>query len=115
MSARRGADRVAAGGPCRAASAAHAVPGGRSPRRLGRRCLAAAAWALPAGVLALLPKCPACLAAHVAIGAGLGLSLSRAAHLRTLLASLCVASLCCLAARGALRRARSPARGQRAS
>jgi hypothetical protein len=50
-------------------------------------------------MLALLPKCPACLAAYVAIGTGVGLSLSTATPLRLLLVLLCVAVLSYLAAR----------------
>ena len=40
------------------------------------------AWVLPSAILVLVPKCPACLAAHVMLWTGLGLSLSTATYLR---------------------------------
>jgi hypothetical protein len=59
----------------------------------GAKSLSVAGWIVPAVLLALMPKCPACLAAYIAAGTGLGLSLSTAAHLPTSLLILCASSL----------------------
>jgi hypothetical protein len=71
--------------------------------RPARRTRGAVAFALPSIALALLPKCPMCIAAWVAIGGGLGVSLSTAAHLRTALVWACWSVLVLLAARVAMR------------
>ena len=58
-----------------------------------RRVRDVSAWVLPSVGLVLLPKCPACLAAYVALWTGIGLPLSTATWLRWVLLFLCVASL----------------------
>ena len=51
------------------------------------------AWVLPSAILVLVPKCPACLAAYVAVWTGIGLSFSAATNLRVSLMVLCVGLL----------------------
>jgi hypothetical protein len=69
-----------------------------------RRGIEAIEWAVPGAILALLPKCPMCVAAYVALATGVGVSVSAATYLRTGTIVLCVASLLFLGARTVMRR-----------
>ena len=69
------------------------APNERITPTSGRRVRGAFAWIFPTAILVLVPKCPACLAAHLTLWTGLGLSFSTATYLRWGLLCLCVISL----------------------
>ena len=86
-----------------AVAQAAAGPTAAGENRPLRRTRGAAAFALPSVALALVPKCPMCIAAWLAIGGGFGISITTAAHLRTAVVWLCWSALVLLAARVAMR------------
>ena len=64
----------------------------------------AARWVVPSAVLVLMPKCPACVVAYVAIVTGAGISISMAAYLRVMVLALCAVALAYFATKVLLRR-----------
>jgi len=61
-----------------------------NPRTFARRYVDVFGWIILGAILAILPKCPMCLAAYIALWSGIGLSFSAATHLRVLLLMLSV-------------------------
>jgi hypothetical protein len=64
-----------------------------------RRCVDLVTWTISSAILALVPKCPMCLAAYLAAWTGLGLSVSAATHLRWSLLILATALILFLTAK----------------
>jgi hypothetical protein len=65
-------------------------------KTLGRRVREGAGWFLPGALLALMPKCPICLAAYVALCTGFTMSRSSAHILMRTLTAVCVGTLALL-------------------
>lgn len=62
-------------------------------------CREATHWIAPSVGLALIPKCPMCVAAYVAAISRVGISMPVATGLRLGMVTLCVATLLLMAAR----------------
>lgn len=85
-----------------ALDAPRAAPPEPHHRTWPSRARTALAWALPITTLALIPKCPACIAAYMLLFTGIGVSLPAAGAIRTALTTLCVIAIAWLLVRAAI-------------
>ena len=64
-----------------------------------KRSLSVAGQTLPAAILLLIPKCPACMVVYIALLTGAAISSTTAIYLSTTIMTLCIASLLYIAIR----------------
>ena len=74
-------------------SRAHGGSKARQPAPWRRRIGEAAEWLLPGAALALLPKCPMCVAAYLALGTGVMMTPAAAHLLLRTVTVLCIGAL----------------------
>ena len=67
--------------------------------RVARRSGEIAGWIVPGAILALLPKCPMCLAAYLMMATGIRVFVAAAVSLRAFLVVVCVSLLVLLGRR----------------
>ncbi len=72
---------------------------GNRPPGLLRRAWRGIQWLFPATFLVLMPKCPMCVAAYIALFTGVGVSVSTARWIQILMLVFCLSSLAYLAVR----------------
>jgi len=75
---------------------------GKRPTGLRHRAWRMIQWLCPVTLLALMPKCPLCLAAYVALFTGIGISVATARWIQILLLVFCWTALAYLACRKTL-------------
>jgi hypothetical protein len=70
---------------------------------VARRSSEAAGWIVPSILLALVPKCPMCVAAYIALVSGVSVTMSTASIVRTSMIVVSIATLMYVAGRRLLR------------
>ena len=78
---------------------------GKCPPGLFRRAWRGIQWLFPTTLLVLMPKCPLCVAAYVALFTGVGISVTAARWIQILMLTICLISLSYLTVRLIRRRA----------
>jgi hypothetical protein len=91
--------RMSAHSCCQAPARSRSLRASSALPRIG----AALEWVIPGAIFVAIPKCPACVAAYIALATGVGVSLSTAANLRTLALTLCLGTLACFVIKRAAR------------
>jgi hypothetical protein len=61
--------------------------------KVARRSVETLSWIVPGAILALLPKCPVCLAGYLMMATGVSISVAAAVSVRALLVVVCVGLL----------------------
>lgn len=84
---------------CQASATRDEPRASSSVKRIG----GALEWIIPGAILVVMPKCPACVAAYIALATGVGISFTAASHLRMLVLVLCIAALAYLVIAGIAR------------
>ncbi|MBW8682790.1 hypothetical protein [Chitinophaga rhizophila] len=87
-------ERPTTGAPCNTTQQPRSTPTGN----IFRRVIRFVKPLLPAFLLAIIPKCPFCLAAYLALGTGIGLSVTSARYLHISLLCAGIIPLSLLAA-----------------
>jgi hypothetical protein len=77
---------------------------GKRPTGLLPRAWRSIQWLFPATLLVLMPKCPLCVAAYVALFTGIGITVSTARWIQILMLMFCLTSLAYLIVRHCRRR-----------
>src|SRR6201999_3655890 len=72
---------------------------GKQPIGFLRRAWRSIQWLFPATLLVMMPKCPFCMAAYVALFTGVGITVSTARWIQIIMVVFCLTSLAYLAVR----------------
>lgn len=90
--------------PATAPAAPATGPKAAAPERPRKRLHSArkSGWLLPGILLIVMPKCPICLAAYIALATGISIPITAATWLRTSLIAGCIGALVWLAVRCSL-------------
>ena len=72
---------------------------GKCPPGLFRRAWRGIQWLFPTTLLVLMPKCPLCVAAYVALFTGMGITVTAARWIQMLMLTICLISLSYLTVR----------------